>query len=212
MASRAAARPPASPTARARAPFRRAEPDERRRALIEACARVLAREGATGASVRAIAQEAGVSAGLIGHYFAGVEGLLAETYRSVVTRVNGGIFAAVEQAGDDPRARLDCFIRTNFAPSVADPALLATWIAFWTLVASRPAFRALHDASNADFRGQVEALLAACGVPPAALRAEATALSALIDGLWLELCLAPDGLSADQAVAIVRAQLVRITG
>ena len=79
-------------------------------------------------------------------------------------------------------------------------------------MASRPAFRALHDASNAEFRAGVEALLAACGVAPQALHVEATALSALVDGLWLELCLAPDGLSADQAVAIVRAQLARITG
>ena len=202
----------ARPATRQRAVFRRAEPDIRRRALVDACARVLARDGATGASVRAIAKEAGVSAGLIGHYFTGVEGLLAETYRAVVTRVNGGIFAEVERAGADPRVRLDTFVRANFAPEVADPALLATWIAFWTLVASRPAFRALHDASNAEFRAGVEALLAACGVAPQALHVEATALSALVDGLWLELCLAPDGLSADQAVAIVRAQLARITG
>lgn len=199
-------------SARPRAAFRRAEPDERRRALVEACARVLAREGATGASVRAIAQQAGVSPGLIGHYFTGVEGLLAETYRAVVSRVNDGIFAEVEAAGPDPRVRLDSFVRANFAPAVADPALLATWIAFWSLVASRPAFRALHDASNATVRARLEQLLGACGVAPAALRAEATALSALIDGLWLELCLAPDGLSADQAVAIARAQLARITG
>lgn len=205
-------RPALRAAPRPRAAFRRAEPDTRRRALVEACARVLAREGATGASVRAIAQEAGVSPGLIGHYFTGVEGLLAETYRAVVTRVNGGIFAEVEAAGPDPRLRLETFVRANFAPAVADPTLLATWIAFWTLVASRPAFRALHDASNADFRGKVEGLLAACGVAAPLLRAEATALSALIDGLWLELCLAPDGLSADQAVAIVRAQLKRITG
>jgi hypothetical protein len=40
---------------------RRAEPDARRQSLIEAAMRVLARAGANGASVRAIAQEAGVS-------------------------------------------------------------------------------------------------------------------------------------------------------
>ncbi|MBS0253821.1 MAG: TetR family transcriptional regulator C-terminal domain-containing protein [Proteobacteria bacterium] len=192
--------------------FRRAEPDARRRTLIEACARVLAREGATGASVRAIAKEAGVSPGLIGHYFAGVEGLVAETYRAVVSRVNGGIFAEVEAAGGDARARIDTFIRANFSPVVADPALLATWIAFWTMVASRPLFRGLHHDKNGEFRAGIEGLLADCGVAEDRLRAEATALSALIDGLWLELCLAPDGLSADQAVAIVRAQVERITG
>jgi len=57
--------------------FRRSEPDARRLSLIEACARVLAREGIAGASVRTIAVEAGVSAGLVGHYFAGVDALIA---------------------------------------------------------------------------------------------------------------------------------------
>ena len=47
--------------------FTRAEPDARRLSLIEATARVLAREGAGGASVRTIATEAGVSPGLVGH-------------------------------------------------------------------------------------------------------------------------------------------------
>ena len=60
--------------------FRRSEPDARRLSLIEACARVLAREGIAGASVRTIAVEAGVSAGLVGHYFAGVDALIAATY------------------------------------------------------------------------------------------------------------------------------------
>ena len=46
--------------------FSRAEPDARRQSLIEATARVLARDGATGASVRAIALGAGVSPGLVG--------------------------------------------------------------------------------------------------------------------------------------------------
>ena len=59
--------------------FRRSEPDARRADLIAATARVLAREGTGGASVRAIAVEAGVSPGLVGHYFAGIDALIAAT-------------------------------------------------------------------------------------------------------------------------------------
>ncbi len=189
--------------------YRRAEPDARRRALIAAAARVLARAGASGASVRAIAQEAGVSPGLIGHYFEGVEGLLAETYREVGAAVDAAIDRAVGLAGPNPRARLAAFVMANFTPPVADPALLGTWIALWSLVAARPLFRALHDAQYAAFRDRVEALLGEAGVPAARRRAEATALTALIDGLWLELCLSPDALSTAAAGQIAATQLDR---
>ena len=61
--------------------FSRADPDERRHSLIEACARVLADRGAAGVSVRAICAEAGVSPGLLRHYFGGISEAIAETYR-----------------------------------------------------------------------------------------------------------------------------------
>ena len=61
--------------------FTRASPDARRQSLIEATARVLSCKGAAGVSVRAICAEAGVSPGLLRHYFAGVSEVIAETYR-----------------------------------------------------------------------------------------------------------------------------------
>ena len=61
--------------------FSRADPDERRQSLIEACARVLAEKGAAGVSVRAICTEAGVSPGLLRHYFSGISEAIAATYR-----------------------------------------------------------------------------------------------------------------------------------
>ena len=108
--------------------FTRAEPDARRLSLIEACARVLAREGAAGTSVRAIALEAGVSPGLVGHYFAGVDALVAETYAHVEAQVSAAIDAALEASGSDPRARLEAFVTASFAPPIASGELLTTWM------------------------------------------------------------------------------------
>lgn len=184
--------------------FRRTHPDARRLALIEACARVLARLGATGASVRAIAVEAGVSPGLVGHYFSGIEALVAATYEHVEDKVNATVDRAVEAAGPDPRARLDAFVTASFAPPIADPQLLATWIAFWSLVTARPAIAAQHDEQYSGSRARLEALLGACGVPEARRRRDAIAISALVDGLWLELCLSPGCFSAEEAGQIAR--------
>jgi TetR/AcrR family transcriptional repressor of bet genes len=191
--------------------FRRSEPDARRLSLIEACARVLAREGIAGASVRTIAVEAGVSAGLVGHYFAGVDALIAATYAHTGARVDAALEAAVGAAGENPRARLEAFVTASFAAPIADPELLATWIAFWSLVRARPEIAALHDEQYGGFRGQLEGLLADCGLPAAQLRTTAIAITALVDGLWLELCLSPRELTADEAAAIARDALARLT-
>lgn len=191
--------------------FRRSEPDARRLSLIEACARVLAREGIAGASVRTIAVEAGVSAGLVGHYFAGVDALIAATYAHTGARVDAALDAAVTAAGEDPRDRLEAFVTASFAAPIADPELLATWIAFWSLVRARPEIAALHDEQYGGFRAQLEGLLADCGQPAVQLRKTAIAITALVDGLWLELCLSPHELAAEEAAAIARDALDRLT-
>lgn len=187
--------------------FRRSEPDARRADLIAATARVLAREGTGGASVRAIAVEAGVSPGLVGHYFAGIDALVAATYAHVEHTVSEALDAAVAIAGADPRARLDAFVTASFSPPIASGELLATWTAFWSLVRSRADIARQHDEQYAAFRARLEALLAECGLPAPRLRHAAIAITALVDGLWLELCLSPQAFSADEADAIARSVL-----
>ena len=186
--------------------FSRAEPDARRQSLIEATARVLARDGATGASVRPIAIEAGVSPGLINHYFAGIDALIAATYSAVGDRVSSALAAAVAAAGDDPHARLTAYVTASFAPPIADRSLLATWIAFWSLT-GKPRIAERHDAIYARYREDLEALLAECGVAPADRRLTAIAITALVDGLWLELCLSPGSFTADEARSLAERQL-----
>lgn len=186
--------------------FSRAEPDARRKELIEATARVLARDGATGASVRTIAVEAGVSPGLVNHYFAGVEALIAATYAMIGEQVSTALAAAVASAGDDPRARLTAYVTASFAPPIADRALLATWIAFWSLT-TKPQIATQHDAIYARYRDDLEALLGEAGIPAADRRLTAIAITALVDGLWLELCLSPDSFTADEARGLAERQL-----
>lgn len=195
------------PQVRATPAFTRAEPDARRQSLIEAAARVLARQGVAGTSVRAIAVEAGVSPGLVGHYFAGIDALIAATYAHVEGRVSDALGAALDAAGPDPRARLDAFVTASFAPPIADPQLLATWIGFWSLVRSQDSIARQHDEQYAAFRSRLEVLLADCGLPDARLRRAAIAITALVDGLWLELCLSPEAFSAAEAGEIARSAL-----
>lgn len=179
--------------------FTRAAPDERRQSLIEATARVLAAKGAAGVSVRAICAEAGVSPGLLRHYFAGVSEAMAETYRWTGTRIAGALDEAVSAAGEDPRARVLAYLTASFRPPIASPELLASYVAFWSLTRSDPAVAKVRAEVYGDFREGLERLLVAWRPQLADPALTAIALTALIDGLWLELSLGGAPFSAEQA-------------
>ncbi|PVM92530.1 TetR family transcriptional regulator [Caulobacter radicis] len=181
-----------------RAPFTREAPDVRRQALVAAAEAVLARQGVAAASVRTICAQAGVSAGLLRHYFEGVDDLIAAAYEAVDLRIDAALVAAVAGAGNDPRARLSAYLAASFAPPVLDPDLLAAWIGFWGLVKTKPRIAAIHAQSYAAYRARLETLLADCGAHDR--RLAAIALTAMVDGLWLELCLDPSTFSPAEAV------------
>jgi len=185
-----------------RAPFTREAPDVRRQALVAAAEAVLAREGVAGTSVRAICAEAGVSAGLLRHYFEGVDDLVAAAYEAVDQRIDAALEAAVAASGADPHARLSAYLAASFAPPVLDADLLSAWIGFWGLVKTKPRIAAIHATSYAAYRARLETLLADCGARDR--RLAAIALTAMVDGLWLELCLDPSTFSAIEAVGALK--------
>jgi len=189
----------------ARQAFTRESADTRRDELIAACGRCLAKHGAHGTSVRAICLEAGVSHGLLRHYFDGISALIAATYRATGAQVSHALALAVEAAGDGPRARLRAFVATNFRAPIADAELLATWLAFWSLARSDSVIGKIHDEIYADNRADLAALIAACPGAPANPHLAAVGLSALIDGLWLELSLGNAPFSADEAEMLAEA-------
>ena len=182
----------------ARASFYRAPADARRQDLVAACARVLAAKGAQGCTVRAICAEAGVSPGLLRHYFAGIGDVIAETYRHTGRQVQSALEQAVANAPDEPKDRLLAYLTASFAPEIADGALLSTWLAFWSLTRTDPIIARLHHEIYSDYRQGLEALLDAYR-PDADQRLIAIALTALVDGLWLELSLGDAPFSAQDA-------------
>ncbi len=173
--------------------------DVRRQSLIDAAAASLAERGVAGTSVRTICARAGVSPGLLTHYFAGVDDLIAAAYREVTARVSQTLSEAGASAGSDPRDRLIAFVTASFRPPVAEPSLLATWLAFWSLVKTNAAIAEIHRRTYAEHRAALEQLLGDCGVARGEAGSAAIALTALVDGLWLELTLDPTTFSADQA-------------
>lgn len=74
----------------------------RRAQLLEAAARLMERDGSQAVSMQAVANEAGVSVGLIYRYFRGKEELLLAVIMSVLDALATEVPRAVDAAGDDP--------------------------------------------------------------------------------------------------------------
>jgi AcrR family transcriptional regulator len=192
--------------------FTRADPDARRQSLIEATARCLAERGPAGVSVRAICAEAGVSPGLLRHYFAGVSEAIAETYRWVGEQIADALDAAVAAAGADPRARLLAYVTANFRPPIASPGLLASYVALWSLTRRDPAIAAVRADVYSDFRTGLEALIEDLRPDLGGARLQAVALTALIDGLWLELSLGAAPFTPEEAERLAELWLDSLLG
>jgi len=186
--------------------FRRAAPAVRREALIEATLRCLKKYGHDGVSVRRISAAAGVSIGLINHHFPRKATLIAETYEWLALSLQESIRAQTGDASAPARERLRDFFRGSFAPELLDPQLFNVWVVFWSMVAHSREIRAVHDRTYGKYRSILERLLGELvksGAAPALkLRPAAIALSALLDGLWVELSLSSDTFKPREAIAI----------
>ena len=187
--------------------FVRAGEEARRRDLLAAASALVAEAGPQGATVRAIAARAGVTPGLIRHYFGSKESLLAEAYLSLM---DGMTETAAEAGGDGPVARLAGFIAANLRPPVVDGGNFALWAGFMQRVTGDSALTRAHEAGYLAFRDRLEGLIADCGVPEP--RAKAVAVNALIDGLWLEASALPGAFAPGEVERIGLAAAGRITG
>jgi AcrR family transcriptional regulator len=178
----------------------------RREALVEATLLCLKNFGHEGVSVRRISAAAGVSIGLINHHFPSKAGLVAETYETLALSLQDSIRRQAENKSKSPRQRLSNFFRASFAPEILDPQLFNVWLVFWSMVAHSPEIRAVHDRTYGKYRSILESLLgqlvSSGAAPPLKLRPAAIALSALLDGLWVEMSLSPTVFKAREAIAL----------
>lgn len=169
---------------------RRLSGDARRGALIEATLAIIAEEGLRAVTLRRVAEQAGVSNGLIRHHFLGKRQMILDAYATVVERMTTPGLAALDRTDLPPRRRLAAFVRASLDPGLSEPTLFSTWAAFVALVHVDADFEAIHRDGYRDYQARFEPLVAAAlaeaGRDPAAAPERAIQITALIDGLWIE--------------------------
>jgi AcrR family transcriptional regulator len=171
--------------------FKREAPEKRRADLVQAAIRCLSEGGISAFKMERIAAEAGVSLGLLPHYFTSKNELLTEVYRAALyDDVNRKIAElADKEAAGSPSERLCRIMDAIIDPEYLKRANLTVWLALWGEIVVNPELRRAHRTlyrsyikSLADLIGQV----AADRHRAVSATEIARSLQALIDGLFLE--------------------------
>lgn len=183
----------------------------RRRQMIEATLRSVARNGLAATTLATVSQEAGLSQGVVAFYFTSKERLLSEAFRSHYEVYERTWKTQLEQAGPRPVDRLVAMVLADFDRTVFNPQALAVWHAYWGQANAKPIYAEIADEFDRT-RAPVMAGICAeldgpAGRDPALT---ATAIDALTDGLWLRSYLAPDWPGADESMTTVALVVARL--
>jgi TetR/AcrR family transcriptional repressor of bet genes len=171
--------------------FKREAPEKRRAELVQAAIRCLAEGGMAAFKMERIAAEAGVSLGLLPHYFQSKTALLAEVYRAALYDDVNGKIAELDNrdAARSAADRLGRIVDAIIDPDYLKPANLTVWLALWGEIVVNPELRLAHRAL---YRSYLESLAALIDEVARERRRSvngteiARSLQALIDGLFLE--------------------------
>ncbi len=173
--------------------YRRASRSVREAALIEATLVCLRKYGHAGVSVRRISAEAGVSVGLINHYYPQKASLVAIAYEKLSVSLLQSYQQRAELEGLSAQERLQHFFRAWFASDQLTPAMFRVWLVFWSAAHTDLDMRTTYKQMRHLYRVNLERMLgdlhSSPGVQAFDVRQAAIGLSALLDGLWLQLAL-----------------------
>src|ERR1700683_1710148 len=159
----------------------------RRAQLIEMTIDSLAEVGYVESTLTRIGRRAGVSAGLVAHYFKDKDGLLEAPFRSLVARLEQRMRTRLRQT-HTPRGRVQAIIDANLAAEEFDRRTGTAWLAFWGQVPHverlRRVQRGYQRRMLSNLRHALRSLL-----DTAAAHSLAAMIAAMIDGVWLRAAL-----------------------
>ena len=172
----------------------------RRKQLIAAAIASIHDYGFAEATVARIAAKAGVSTGMVHHYFEDKADLLAATMRSLLEILRRDAVSRLRRA-DSPRARLDAVIHSSFADAQFDDEVFSAWLALYgnarTSRQLQRILRIYHRRLDSNLRNDLVPLIGRQAAGTVAF-----SIAALIDGLWLRYALSgrPDNPETPRAL------------
>lgn len=178
-------------------------PEIRRPQLVEATMSVIDEVGLSNASVALISRKAGVSPGIINHYFGGKHGLLEETMRTVLRQLSATSIEHLRAVdSNDVPARIKAIVAANFDGYQVDSKVTKTWLAFWAQSMHDGDLHRLQRVNERRLLSHLSYELKQV-LPAEQALFVAQGIAALIDGIWLRGALNPKGVCPEKAQQII---------
>ncbi|MBJ2127534.1 transcriptional regulator BetI [Alteromonas sp. IB21] len=168
----------------------------RKKQLIEATLEVMAEVGYHGTTISLISKRAGLSSGIISHYFGDKQGLIEATMRHLLDALK------ITKRIDDPLKRIDFIIENNFSQTQGASSATNTWFNFWALSLHNEGLHRLqcinHKRLERNLAYSYRELIRSEQVKDIA-----ASTAALIDGYWLRYSMGSVG-NGDFSEAVTR--------
>jgi TetR/AcrR family transcriptional repressor of bet genes len=180
----------------------------RKKELIEATIHVIAVFGYHGTTVSRVAKSASVSVGLMNFHFKSKDKLFEEVFKYLANEYMLVWNTRVKSAPAEPWARLRAMVETYFDRDIFTGEKLAVWFSFWSDPELRDKFREAATAVERRYVKELEHQVynIVIAQPGGAAEAKkvavrvAGALSAMIDGFWLQALLYPKTFKTKDAI------------
>ncbi|MCV2886362.1 transcriptional regulator BetI [Aestuariibacter sp. AA17] len=152
--------------------------------LVEATLTSIERHGLHDTTIMKISQIAGVSTGIINHYFGGKQPLIEHTVLYLLEQLRTTLLDKTRGKCISAEERLDAIIESNFSGFHQSVAATKAWISFWEHSLHNDRFARLQRINNqrliSNLRYSFKQILGNADAHHAALR-----MAAMIDGFWL---------------------------
>ena len=177
-----------------------ADRGDRQERILEAVVDLLAHEGISGVSMRAVARRAGVSLGLVNYHFEDKTSLIA----SALHRVEEQDLAMVEpDRALPPEERLRTALRRVAEPEFLTTEYLSLRLQLWALARAHEDFEQINTEAQKRYRAGIARLIR--DARPELSRAECNRRAADIDvvqnGVWLTALLGLDRASVRRSIS-----------
>lgn len=157
----------------------------RRDELMDAAIEVVGTEGLNAATVAMIASRAGMSTGLVNHYFESKEELLALAMRNLSNLIRRDILDLMPP-DPTPQQRLKAIIDGSFQPQHFRGAKRMAWMQFMIAAQSEPRIKHLYALTGARFVSNIRYAIRPL-VPAGDVEDASDGIAALIDGFFWEI-------------------------
>ena len=162
----------------------------RKQQLIDATLESIGEYGLQNTTIVTISRIAGLSSGIISHYFGGKQGLIEATITYLLEQIRLALLERISVEGLSASERLKIIIEANFTQFQQSRSAIKTWLSFWAESMHDPKLKRLQNINSKRLYSNLYFSFRQLLCEEEAQKA-AKQTAAMIDGFWLRCALSP---------------------